>query len=130
MIGKEANGLYILKGYSCNRDVSLAARISNNTLSSNSSLNVRVWHKRFVHVSITVLKKLLPVNLTTIIETINKCQICPCAKQIRLPFPLSTSTSLHKFELLHMDLWGPYKTPSHNGNKYFLTIIDDFTRMT
>ena len=31
------------------------------------------------------------------------------------------------FELLHCDLWGPYKTTSC-GSKYFLTILDDYSR--
>lgn len=29
-----------------------------------------------------------------------------------------------------MDTWGLYKTPTHNGFKYFLTIVDDFSRET
>lgn len=32
------------------------------------------------------------------------------------------------FELIHCDLWGPYRTTSICGSKYFLTILDDFTR--
>lgn len=34
------------------------------------------------------------------------------------------------FELLHCDIWGPYKVPTHNGKKFFVTIIDDFSRYT
>lgn len=29
-----------------------------------------------------------------------------------------------------MDLWGPYKTPTHDGHKYFLTVVDDLSRYT
>lgn len=29
-----------------------------------------------------------------------------------------------------MDVWGPYKEPTYNKNRFFLTIVDDFTRMT
>ena len=32
------------------------------------------------------------------------------------------------FELIHVDLWGPYRTPSHSGARYFLTIVDDYSR--
>ncbi|GKC32039.1 ribonuclease H-like domain-containing protein [Tanacetum coccineum] len=31
-------------------------------------------------------------------------------------------------ELVHLDLWGPYKVVSNEGHRYFLTIVDDFTR--
>jgi len=29
-----------------------------------------------------------------------------------------------------MDLWGPYRTANLNGARYFVTIVDDFTRNT
>lgn len=32
--------------------------------------------------------------------------------------------------MIHVDIWGPYSTPSLNGSKYFLTIVDDFSRRT
>ncbi|GJW71743.1 ribonuclease H-like domain-containing protein [Tanacetum coccineum] len=31
-------------------------------------------------------------------------------------------------DLVHLDLWGPYKMASREGFKYFLTIVDDFSR--
>lgn len=34
------------------------------------------------------------------------------------------------YDLIHMDLLGPYKKTTSDGNKYFLTIVDDFSRMT
>lgn len=32
------------------------------------------------------------------------------------------------FELIHVDIWGPYQTSSHYGAHYFLTIVDDYLR--
>lgn len=63
-------------------------------------------------------------------KTIDHCNVCPCAKQTRIPFPISTSKSFACFDLLHMDLWGPYKTPTYDGCKYFLIIVDDMSRYT
>ncbi|RDY02808.1 hypothetical protein CR513_13701, partial [Mucuna pruriens] len=34
------------------------------------------------------------------------------------------------FYLIHVDIWGPYETPSLNGFKYLLKIIDDKSRFT
>ena len=31
---------------------------------------------------------------------------------------------------MHIDLWGPYKVPTYNGFKYFMTIVDDHSRST
>lgn len=34
------------------------------------------------------------------------------------------------FSLVHMDVWGPYNHPTINKCKYFLTLVDDFSRAT
>jgi hypothetical protein len=54
--------------------------------------------------------------------------VCPLAKQHRLPFPVSDSTSNKIFDLVHCDIWGPFSINSLNSVKYFLTIVDDFSR--
>nr|ABD32757.1 Integrase, catalytic region [Medicago truncatula] len=38
------------------------------------------------------------------------------------------SISSAKFDLLHFDIWGPLACPSVHNHKYFLTIVDDFSR--
>lgn len=34
------------------------------------------------------------------------------------------------FYLIHVDVWGPYHTVTHQGMHYFLTIVDDYSRFT
>lgn len=58
------------------------------------------------------------------------CDICPLAKQTRLSFPLSSIKTTAPFDLIHYDIWGSHKTHTHSGARYFLTIVDDFTRFT
>lgn len=48
----------------------------------------------------------------------------------RSSFSSSSIKSDSIFELLHMDIWGPYKYSTYNGYNYFLTIVDDFSRAT
>ena len=60
----------------------------------------------------------------------NDCTVCALAKQIRLPFSTSSISSDKPFELIHCDIWGPFKVPPLSGAKYFLTIMDDFSRFT
>lgn len=52
------------------------------------------------------------------------------AKQTRLPFPIHKSHVDVAFSLIHIDLWGPYRVSTHSGHRFFLTIVDDYTRMT
>ena len=58
------------------------------------------------------------------------CETCQMAKFHRLPFTQSDSIASLPFELVHMDLWGPYKTLDITGASYFLTVVDDHTRFT
>ncbi|GJU48851.1 putative RNA-directed DNA polymerase [Tanacetum coccineum] len=57
------------------------------------------------------------------------CEICQKAKQTREPFPLSDHVSSSLGELVHLDLWGPYRISTSEGYKYFLTVVDDYTRV-
>ena len=34
------------------------------------------------------------------------------------------------FNLIHMDVWGPFSISTSNGQKYFITLVDDATRAT
>lgn len=56
------------------------------------------------------------------------CDIFHLAKQQNFHYHSSKSIASHKFELLHIDIWGPLAIPYIHGQKYFLTIIDDHTR--
>nr|GEY75584.1 uncharacterized mitochondrial protein AtMg00810-like [Tanacetum cinerariifolium] len=44
--------------------------------------------------------------------------------------PKSEDTNQEKLYLLHMDLCGPMRVASVNGNKYILVIVDDYSRFT
>lgn len=57
------------------------------------------------------------------------CECCVLDKQHRLKFEPGKHLSKTVLEYLHADLWGPEMHESHGGGKYFLSIIDDFSRM-
>lgn len=80
------------------------------------------------HISLTRMKMLS--FLSNDFE-LSHCAICPLSKQTRTSFPKKrSSNSSSAFELIHMDVWGPFHTPTYNEERYFLTIVDDFTRAT
>lgn len=51
-------------------------------------------------------------------------------KQIGLSFLVSMNKTMNIFDLVHCNIWGPYKTKSYSGCHYFLTLVDDFNRTT
>ncbi|KAJ0480735.1 putative RNA-directed DNA polymerase [Helianthus annuus] len=93
----------------------------------NSSIKTFTWHSRLGHPSdqvLAVLKDRLKIQSTEH----DPCDVCHRAKQVRVPFPLSEHKSKSVGDLIHLDVWGPYKVTSYDGYKYFLTIVDDFSR--
>ena len=93
------------------------------------SSTIELWHKRFGYTSSNALNHLKFLShLNCQIPKI--CDICHRAKQHRLPFQPSTQITTKPFELLHIDIWGPYQEASLDGARYVLTIVDDFSRAT
>ena len=44
--------------------------------------------------------------------------------------PRINKCSLHPFDLVHSDVWGPCRLPNVLGFRYFLSFVDDFSRVT
>ena len=59
-----------------------------------------------------------------------KCDVCELAKSHRSSFPLTLNKSLVPFMIIHSDVWGPSKFATLDGSHWFVTFIDDYTRMT
>lgn len=71
---------------------------------------------------ITSLKMSLHTNIQ------DKCHIFPLAKHHRLHFSTSYYKASACFDLIHVDVWGPYRKPTYDKKYYFVTIVDDCSR--
>jgi len=89
-----------------------------------------VWHQRLGHMSCNKMRVVSEVDMPYDEMKSFVCEVCRKAKQTRLPFPHSKTSSTCAFQLIHIDTWGPYHTKTYTGHRYFLTIIDDFTGVT
>lgn len=91
-----------------------------------------VWHLRLGHASSRIIDKLPGVKDSLSIHDSDlstiSCDVCLRAKQTRQCFPDSLSNAKEIFDLVHCDLWGPYRTPAFCGSRYFLTLVDDCSR--
>ena len=87
-----------------------------------------LWHRRLAHASVRSIKDLLGYSVDNCKSVLSTCEICSLARHTRLPFYSSSTKSTRIFDLLHLDVWGPYDTPTFDGNKFFFTIVDDFSR--
>ena len=121
--GFKRSGLYILP-------VVCVAGFSGIVSCESDSEATEKWHLRLGHMSQKGLDILGQRGLfgKTRISTLNFCEPCVLAKQHRSSFSPALHKSKSILEYLHADLWGPESVCSHGGNKYFLSIIDDFSR--
>nr|KYP58379.1 Retrovirus-related Pol polyprotein from transposon TNT 1-94 [Cajanus cajan] len=94
-----------------------------------------LWHRRFGHFNIHALKLLhqkgMMRDLPNLKENIEACEGCLLGKQHRLSFSTSKAwRAKDSLELIHTDVCGSMRTPSHTNNRYFILFIDNFSRMT
>jgi len=53
------------------------------------------------------------------------CDVCYYAEQYKLSFTHNSTRTKNIFDMIHVDIWGPFGTASMHGHKFFLTIVDD-----
>ncbi|GJZ46008.1 putative RNA-directed DNA polymerase [Tanacetum coccineum] len=87
-----------------------------------------LWHNRLGHPADQVLSVLKNKIDLSDMDSGGPCEVCHKAKQTREPFPLSDHKTTSLGQLVHLDVWGPYKVKSKEGYRYFLTIVDDYSR--
>ena len=58
------------------------------------------------------------------------CEQCQHGKITRIHFKTKKHSSTKPLELVHTDLCGPIKSKGLDGEKYFMLLIDDYTKMT
>lgn len=99
-------------------------RIVNNV----DCKDLLLMHTRLGHASLSKMSHLDDISSEVLSKFI--CDSCQMAKFHRVPFSVSNSRATTLFELIHADLWGPYRKPDTSGAHYFLTILDDNTQST
>ena len=97
--------------------------------------DINLWHYRLGHLGVENINLLtkglatkinIPINNTKL----DTCEHCLYGQQHKLPFTTNASRASKVLELIHTDICGPMNHQSLGGMKYFITFIDDMTRMT
>ena len=100
---------------------------------STPSKTLQEWHVSLGHLGVSTIKKLEKASLVTITDkdstfTGDQCDTCMISKATRLSFTDIPVRAQRQLELLHTDVAGPLK-PSIKGHTYYLTVIDDFSKL-
>uniref|UniRef100_A0A2N9GQ99 Integrase catalytic domain-containing protein n=1 Tax=Fagus sylvatica TaxID=28930 RepID=A0A2N9GQ99_FAGSY len=103
-------------------------------LASSSAQKWLLWHSRLGHPSAKVLHTIFPslssCNPLDFNSVKSHCKHCLAGKMHQLPFTVSTNKVTAPFQLVHADLWGPAPSVSLNGFKFYLVLVDEYTKFT
>nr|GEZ80850.1 hypothetical protein [Tanacetum cinerariifolium] len=95
-----------------------------------------LWHRCLSHLNFGAINHLARQGLVRGLlklkfEKDHLCSAYAMGKSTKKTHkPKSEDTNQEKLYLLHMDLCGPMRVESVNGNKYILIIVDDYSRFT
>lgn len=114
--GYESGGLYIL-------DTQIPKPIACSGIVTPFEAHCRLGHP-----SLPLLKILCPQFQSL---SLLDCESCQFAKHHRVNLsPRVNKRADAPFALVHSDVWGPSPVTSKTGFKYFVTFVDDHSRMT
>ena len=101
----------------------------NSSVEDNDSL-AQVWHKRLGHISEAGLQVLGKQGLfgKKSLGKLDFCENCVLRKSHRVRFGVGRHTTQGVIDYVHSDLWGPSQVESLGGKRYFLSIVDDYSR--
>ena len=109
-------------------------QIASLSSSSPLPLDLSLWHRRLCHHHLAGVKKLLSGNLVMGFRLDSQadpdpvCEACKAGKMHANPFPTSHSRASKLLQLIHSDVHGPVKVSTHQGYRYWVSLINDFSR--
>ena len=118
------NGIYVLEATTLSGE----AAIGENKTDDQTKL----WHYRMAHISEQGLRELSKQGILGAekLTDLDQCETCIFGKSSKVKFPKKENhISKAPLEYIHSDLWGLSQSLPHGGARYFLSIIDDFSRM-
>ena len=100
--------------------------VQNEKLNENSAT---LWHKRLGHISKQRIQRLVLDEILDPLD-LSDFEVCiECIKGKRTNIrKLGAKRAKDILELVHTDICGPFPTPSWNGQQYFISFIDDYSR--
>lgn len=87
------------------------------------------------HINFDIMVKMSSTHVVRDIPTVVKptnilCKECQMGKKIRTIFKNKEYSSTKPLELIHIDLCRPTRTKGLNDERYFMFLIDNYSKMT
>ena len=126
-IAFKENGLYKLRSYVTNKESYVTIK-SNQRLTQKEKFHRMLGHVNFKYLDAMCKGKLVEGLPSELESEYLKCGTCIQNKMRNLPFENRRNRANDLLDIVHTDLNGPHSTTGINGEKYFLTFIDDYSK--
>ena len=123
MKGAKNNALYVLQGTTITRDVSVS---TSQNLNKTLMWQIRLGHMSEKGMKILERQGVLGDNK---LDPIEFCEVCVLGKSSRTSLKNAVHKTKGTLDYIHSDLWGLAQTTSLGGAKYFISFIDEYSRM-
>jgi hypothetical protein len=134
-IRKEGSGKLIFTAARTSRNIYVLSEIGNEECFLGKEDESWLWNRRMGHLHFDKLVKVSKREAVREIPQIKKptntlCKHCQQGKQTKTRFKSKEYSMTRPLEIVHTDLVGPTTTKGLKGEKYFMLLVDDYTRMT
>jgi transposase InsO family protein len=134
-IRKEGSGKLVATTARTSSNIYVLSEIGNEKCCLGKEDESWLWHRRMGHIHFDNLVKVNKREAVREMPQITKptntlCKHCQQGKKTKTRFKSKEYSTTRPLEIVHTDLVGPTKTKGLKGEKYFMLLVDDYTRMT
>lgn len=132
-IARKENDMYHMTSFVTdtiqNKEVNINQVTSNNKMTLKEKWHRKLGHVNFNYLNILCKNELLQEMPKELESEHMKCKICIQSKMHNLPFKNNRKQAKEILEIIHTDLNGPHSTVGNNGEKYFLSFVDEYSKL-
>jgi hypothetical protein len=134
-IRKEGSGKLVSTAARTSNNIYVLSEIGNEKCCLGKEDESWLWHRRMGHMHFDNLVKVNKREAVREMPQITKptntlCKHCQQGKKTKTRFKSKEYSTTRPLEIVHTDLVGPTTTKGLKGEKYFMLLVDDYTRMT
>jgi hypothetical protein len=133
-IRKEGSGKLVDAAARTSSNIYVLSEIGNEKCCLGKEYESWIWHRRMGHIHFDKFFKVSEREAVREMPQITKptnilCKHCQQGKQTKTRFKSKEYSMTRPLEIVHTDLVGPTKTKVLKGEKYFMFLVDDYTRI-
>jgi transposase InsO family protein len=134
-IRKEGSGKLVATATRTSSNIYVLSKIGNEKCCLGKEDESWLWHRRMGHMHfdnlVKVSKREVVREMPQIMKPTNTlCKHCQQGKKTKTRFKSKEYSTTKPLEIVHTDLVGPTTTKGLKGERYFMLLVDDYTRMT